>query len=132
MRISYWSSDVCSSDLCGVGRAPLAVDYERRRHPKALDHIRADILCCPGWGGLGDEVQGRIVPERAVADDALQPLDLGEQGAVGGVLSRLYRVAVRAVRRPNRKRRWEGQGVVVRVGLGGWRLIQKKKNETIT
>src|SRR3546814_18368891 len=106
MRISYWSSDVCSSDLCGVGRAPLAVDYERRRHPKALDHIRADILCCPGWGGLGDEVQGRIVPERVVAEEALQPLDLGAPGAVGEVLSRLDRVAVLAVRRTRHK----GQG----------------------
>src|SRR3546814_19325225 len=41
MRISDWSSDVCSSDLCCRGRAAgLALSSGNRRRPEWRQHIR--------------------------------------------------------------------------------------------
>src|SRR3546814_99009 len=45
MRISDWSSDVCSSDLDQAGKA----------HHNAAGHQRADVLANGAGGGAGDQ-----------------------------------------------------------------------------
>src|SRR3546814_18766179 len=114
MRISDWSSDVCSSDLgdvCG----------------DLADRLVADLT------GMGD----------CAVDDAL---DLGHTGVFrdqlfdvglvevdqrgvgigvgGGVLGGPHYL-------PGRKSVGWGKCVSVRVALGGSRIIQKKKKDTI-
>src|SRR3546814_11826687 len=42
MRISDWSSDVCSSDLLGARIPEILADGFHRRHPAAVDQTGAD------------------------------------------------------------------------------------------
>src|SRR3546814_11366655 len=63
MRISDWSSDVCSSDLLG---AQLAKDYACTSC-HALDDSR---LVGPGWGGLHGSRVSLVDGSAVTADDA--------------------------------------------------------------
>src|SRR3546814_17285302 len=137
MRISDWSSDVCSSDL--VAEARLAVDH---RTVAAADHRPGDP------GRPGDRAAGARRPVGGVrarpglrqlpgAVPVLQGLP-GAAGAPGGALAMGPRPArhgaitavpdLRSLRnRPDRKSVVSGKRVSVRVSLGGSRTINKKK-----
>src|SRR3546814_20070164 len=105
MRISDWSSDVCSSDLP-------AVDPIRRRNDRDFFHgqqlrIAADINLYPlgAAGGIQQLQQvGFLLEQREHLAQAIH-----DRGDIG-----------------DRKRVVSGKSVSVRVGLGGRRIIKKK------
>src|SRR3546814_19098405 len=99
MRISDWSSDVCSSDLAADG----GVVSKRRRLAVSLEHC---VLQCVG-GVLG-----------VAAGDPGEPVQL----AVMAVEQLLEGV-------PRSEERRVGKSVSVRVDLGGSRTIKKKKHK---
>src|SRR3546814_20145019 len=98
MRISDWSSDVCSSDLCGQGQVA-----------RALRRLRCGVR--DRRGPVQPEYPGH---EGALARPFTRARCLGL--ARGGVLS------------GDRKSGVEGKSVSVRVDLGGRRIIKKKKS----
>src|SRR3546814_18186043 len=72
MRISDWSSDVCSSDLLGLGQAPISTPYFERtfaRH-EFVHHRCGNIFltCLPAFLGLA-----RCIAIFAVLDDLETP-----------------------------------------------------------
>src|SRR3546814_1086277 len=79
MRISDWSSDVCSSDLVGVG--------QRRGQGRVAFRIAVDVDL------LRDHAQDRSVPERAAAEVPAGVDRGGEVVAVGGARMRAHRLA---------------------------------------
>src|SRR3546814_18484268 len=101
MRISDWSSDVCSSDLIDVERLNLGRDRLSRPGPRqraiGVEQVRRD----PGHRAKADDDQQRRRPD--------DEFELG---------------------RIDRKSVVEGRSVSVSVDLGGRRLI-KNKNTTI-
>src|SRR3546814_19189655 len=110
MRISDWSSDVCSSDL-DVLAIPLPaqigivqVDIGGDRRIVALHVVIIDVDA-----GIGRrlEREGRLLAEEAAL------------GIIGAEID-LQRVG-------DRKIVGEGKSVSVRVDLGGSRIIKKKK-----
>src|SRR3546814_20653913 len=104
MRISDWSSDVCSSDL-HIGR--------RRCRTRGIPHGRADHRASRG-----------ITPIVVVPIVIVVVVMVVIIPVVGNVLG-----SVGAVFRPltDRKSVVEGKSVSVRVDLGGRRRINKKK-----
>src|SRR3546814_12535629 len=99
MRISDWSSDVCSSDLVTLVHRPPAVDRARHRH--------ADRAIGGQGAALGAATHRReIEPARAFAR------------------SREARELLR-----DRKSVVEGKRVSVRVDLGGRRSLTKKQSK---
>src|SRR3546814_17732776 len=107
MRISDWSSDVCSSDLLDLGdEGALRPAEQRRQHLSGLVIVVVD----------------RLLAE----DDQLRPFLLDHRLQQLGDSQRL-RVAL-ALDEEDRKSVVEGKGVSVRVDLGGRRLIKQKKN----
>src|SRR3546814_13997571 len=104
MRISDWSSDVCSSDLgraqcecaCGSQRRSKRIEVDRDAQPAAGEEVAQDRIGARGKRGL--------------ADAHGEPAD----GETRKVLDRKSVV--------------EGKSVSVRVDLGCRRLIQKKNN----
>src|SRR3546814_14521069 len=115
MRISYWSSDVCSSDL-DQDRAA-RVPAERRQH------LAREVL-----GLVGDDA-----PARAVGlDRGEHVLDAVERPAVQadlafvGVQERLDQRLAGSFVELDRKSVVEGKSVSVRVDLGGRRNLKKK------
>src|SRR3546814_18279281 len=98
MRISDWSSDVCSSDLEDEGSEATASDLVRLTGVDKAGVSRA--LASLGRRGL--------VSSATPATDA-------------------RRVAVSLTRKGDRKSVVEGKSVSVRVDLGGRRIIKKKK-----
>src|SRR3546814_20558225 len=102
MRISDWSSDVCSSDLPRT--APPAV----RSVPGSGTETTvsaATIQAAPGS-------DGRCGRRRAYAGTARTQSRRGDAGE-----------------RPDRKSVVKGKSVSVRVDLGGRRIIKKKKKQ---
>src|SRR3546814_17254423 len=120
MRISDWSSDVCSSDLSSQRQKDVyAIPREFgircgergfRAGKRALDiqHFQARYHAAPG--------KPRLQPRRLAASisRSAQPRIL---------------VAVMGIFREDRKSVWEGKSVSVRVNLGGLRINQKKKKK---
>src|SRR3546814_20812280 len=106
MRISDWSSDVCSSDLSlamtevGVGSIRQRQDMMRLLEVRRVDHLAGDLEHADA--GVGGE---RI-------DDRLRARDLFGRRREG-----------------DRKSGVEGKRVSVRVDLGGRRTIKKTKNK---
>src|SRR3546814_14696741 len=98
MRISDWSSDVCSSDLTGCVTVPVLWDRETAT---VVSNESADILRMfnAAFDGVGAR-PGDYWPEA-------------------------HRAAIDAVK--ERKRVVEGKSVSVRVDLGGRRSMKKKK-----
>src|SRR3546814_20915872 len=99
MRISDWSSDVCSSDLLG---ALLCETAETR----GLVQAKQDADCCDAT------TLAQLVP------------DLGRDGVVA-LIDELIAAAPDDVK-ADRKRVVLGKSVSVRGGLGGRRVIQNK------
>src|SRR3546814_13137301 len=122
MRISYWSSDVFSSDLIGfAGRA------------------QADIV---GEEGGADDVVVAVDGVRAPDDRDFRAFVRARHGGViifvgqlepfgGGGIFVAIGAAIAAVQdradRGDRKSVVEGKSVSVRVDLGGRRFMKKKK-----
>src|SRR3546814_17639284 len=98
MRISYWSSDVCSSDLS----SPAVLDLEPRR-PAWERHAHASLLA-PGQLGQ-QSFDLRTLVERLLL---IQQRAQRNDGAV-----------VLAVGRPHRKDVVEGKTVSVRISIDG-------------
>src|SRR3546814_17043030 len=115
MRISDWSSDVCSSDLAG-GIAPLRLGEQRLglgAQPGGLVEFAARIGD-PGVERVAQPMMGAAEPEDADDEDRQADID----PALGVEAGQDW------------KRVGEGKGVAVRVALGGRRIIKKKtKNE---
>src|SRR3546814_17254899 len=113
MRISDWSSDVCSSDLGVVHR----IGRQER-----LDHV---ARAGEGRGAY------RVELERAggrVGDDG------DRRGGLGFFECRVGEVGQALEQREvgqDRKSVVEGKSVSVRGGLGGRRIIKKKKKRII-
>src|SRR3546814_14761737 len=107
MRISDWSSDVCSSDLC-LDMA-LRVPRERRDAVAAADAEFAqgprNAMRAIVERGVGDTANTRALPARH---------DLGVGMPFGGV---------------DRKSVGKGKGVSVREELGGRRNHKKNKKQ---
>src|SRR3546814_16577128 len=108
MRISDWSSDVCSSDLLNRRRTPFLVDG-------------------------GDYAHGcHRRPVKSVAERC-QRVEVGDAGCggvdVGGQRSDR---AAPPVAPGDRKGVVEGKSVSVRVDLGGRSIIKKKKKQKET
>src|SRR3546814_16692911 len=127
MRISDWSSDVCSSDLIGpLIRDPLRILLRRELFPvarlKRNVAMPADII----------EMRGKVL--RAL----LPPRNLDQHLRGSAHYARKRRPHISAAQRRyrppcserpgriGRKRAGLGKRVSVVVGLGGWRCIQKQ------
>src|SRR3546814_19973007 len=102
MRISDWSSDVCSSDLVEVVRVLAQI---LRHAPLGVLHVAAK-------------------PEDAVARDSLGREPHAVQLECGAGL-------VEVARLEDRKSVVEGKSVSVRVDLGWRRIIKKKTRKTL-
>src|SRR3546814_14906798 len=101
MRISDWSSDVCSSDLSSVRR-------HRRRHPVG-----------------GGARQRRGPPEGRACGPARPAVGLSPDPPVVPLPP-----AVALCRHADRKSGVEGKSVSVRGDFGGWRILKKKNKRT--
>src|SRR3546814_14929459 len=101
MRISDWSSDVCSSDLL------------EHHDARALAHHEAVATLVIGTRGT----LGHVVVARGQCAAGSKS---GDADAADGRLSAAGE---------DRKGGVEGTGVSVRVGLGGRRFIKKKRNK---
>src|SRR3546814_20566551 len=98
MRISDWSSDVCSSDLLGS----FQIDQERAK------------LTSPSGNRLNSKIEEfqRLEMQATFAQD-------------------VYKTALVALEKGDRKSVVWGKSVSVRVDLGGRRIIKKKKNNVV-
>src|SRR3546814_313027 len=105
MRISDWSSDVCSSDLFGqVAHVDLSRDWAPYKLRNALNahlSMARERVCVLDVMAVAESFDARFSALRR---------------------HYLYRV----VNRPDRKSVVEGKCVSVRVDLGGCRIINKK------
>src|SRR3546814_18047734 len=122
MRISDWSSDVCSSDLLHVGDIDVEAEPLDRRAPEArhgvefgarrqigqhADDTHADFVFDPEiTARQGNQAQAPAIFATASDEDLLAILI-----------------------RQNRKSVVQGKSVSVRDDLGGRRIIKKKKTE---
>src|SRR3546814_19711065 len=107
MRISDWSSDVCSSDLVGEEEVDVTVRLEFRVGHDAQQAAVPVVVHLTAQVDEGGEL--------AVIEDANQAVLLGDQDA--------------AVGKEDRKSVVSGKRVAVRVDLGGRRIITKKNNK---
>src|SRR3546814_17369780 len=115
MRISDWSSDVCSSDLVDPGNAVEIVKVQRHQQIAARndgdgDGDQAEPADQKQQHGIEqDTEQVEIQHEPRPAQGAKQKFDQGGDGEL-----------------EDRKRLGSGTSVSVRVALGGGRIIKKK------
>src|SRR3546814_12619323 len=111
MRISDWSSDVCSSDLCKYGANGVAMSLVRIRP-----------------GGERCQQPGRVQSRRATMQSAISPsFSLRRQrlGPSAGHYDDAW-----AERLADRKSVVLGKSVSVRVDLGGRRILKTKHTKT--
>src|SRR3546814_14821167 len=110
MRISDWSSDVCSSDLGKVSRNEDSCSIRQPRNSPARRRKASDVL-----GALGKSA-------RDSGDVATVPISVDNN-------SRLFADSLRQrnLRSLDRKSVVKGQSASVRVDLGGRRIIKKQK-----
>src|SRR3546814_20451520 len=112
MRISDWSSDVCSSDLLGAGQH-LAGQEAGEERDAEIDQHR-----------LGHR------PEADVDDAALEPEERRQDGEEEpGIDADKQDLEDRVEGDQDRKSVVEGKSVSVRGELGGRRNIKKKKEK---
>src|SRR3546814_19794084 len=110
MRISDWSSDVCSSDLCAAPEARLSQPLPQRL---AHTHISAR--------GGSFSPHAKLSPRHLLpgANALAVPTMLAEGAGIVGLQSRTAAI--------DRKSAVWGQRVSGRVDPGGRRIIKKKK-----
>src|SRR3546814_12683243 len=121
MRISDWSSDVCSSDLSGAGE-------------QLAQHCRVVAAGAAGGGraGLARRLAARAhVPEAGPARRRAAGARPAHAAAAGARRRRGARARLRLGigRRPERKSAVSGKSVSVRVDLGGRRSLTQKKTK---
>src|SRR3546814_15091562 len=107
MRISDWSSDVCSSDL--HARSVPYCEGQAVRRPFAQDVRNAALLGPGNRVELGEKKYARLLPSR------------------NRPACRLTKTWTRCGQRRARKSVVSGTSVSVRVDIGGRRNIKKKK-----
>src|SRR3546814_16910772 len=138
MRISDWSSDVCSSDLgdggaavdhgedggdaAAQGRLVLVDQAAQFLGVQAFDDLadevhRANLFGAGGLGGAAAAERQRLLRFGQFAFQLAALFDQG--GDAGGHF----------LRRRDRKSGGEGKSVSVRVDLGGRRIIKKNKQQ---
>src|SRR3546814_19633294 len=109
MRISYWSSDVCSSDLIALLEADVALPVVR----DFIENITEKVV--------GQNVLKSVTPGQQVVKIVTD----GLTEMLGSEPSELMIDVT-----PDRKSAVSGKSVSVRVDLGGRRIIKKKKKRT--
>src|SRR3546814_12820592 len=109
MRISDWSSDVCSSDL-GLR---IIGDQEVELAPERALEFRPGHAALAAAQMVGDEDQAGLRGQQV-------DLSLGTNGVAQAGQAEVG----------DRKSVVEGKSVSVRVDLGGRRIIKKKNNNT--
>src|SRR3546814_9629747 len=114
MRISDWSSDVCSSDLNDVNAFEAAIRTWRAGGGKGRVWIAFETL----YSMEGDMAPIADFAKLAEAEDAWPLMDEAHATGVHGPQGRGLTAA-------NRKSVVEGKSVSVSVGFGGRRVIKK-------
>src|SRR3546814_21192524 len=114
MRISDWSSDVCSSDLRG-------------RRGRAEGGVLARALGKNGVHGLPDRPDRERLPHGGRRQGSV-----GNDSGGGTVMSRRHIISLLMENEAERKSVVKGKSVSVRVDLGGRRSIKKKQKNNIT
>src|SRR3546814_17133087 len=131
MRISDWSSDVCSSDLPQKRRCQL----EDRVHPVA-NHPDSRRMTMKRWfSRMGITLLfAALFAPAAMAANALDVYSEPSCGCCGAWVHYMrvqgYTVTVHQDQPIDRKSVGLGKSVSGRLDLGGRRNIQKKKNKT--
>src|SRR3546814_11230340 len=128
MRISDWSSDVCSSDLGGfVGGAETAAFVAHQLHQRDLRvvgeeqmHVARQLVLEEGALLVDQQLGVAVVAHR---DRHVHPWLAGHE--VGAEPDAAVRLAVDAL---DRKSVVSGTSVSVRVDLGGRRIIKNKNS----
>src|SRR3546814_14555940 len=131
MRISDWSSDVCSSDLSFLGPTRKEVSQYPRRCLRLL--IEKEM---PARHGRGADIRAALAPfrrnvEQGRHDAVLRPQSQQRTCHLGYVVGRVMLEVdrrSRAVIRADRQMVVWGRSVSVRVDIGGGRLRKKKNN----
>src|SRR3546814_17031704 len=124
MRISDWSSDVCSSDLIEVG-ARQHEGAARFRHLGAV-HGEVAVDVQRRWRPQAGTVQHRRTEQDVEVDDVLAEEKVHIGAAVGSQeLLEIEAVARAQLLAEDRKSVVAGKSVTVRVYLGGRRMIKK-------
>src|SRR3546814_16595972 len=130
MRISDWSSDVCSFDLAGdaLSRGPQQ-DCRNRTDRMRFRFLPLFIAVAVLGTGvkLSDLWQGLGAPTPAFAAGAAAPEMAAPETAVPEPARETPALPTAAGRAPARTRGVEGKGVSVRVDSGGRRISQQKK-----
>src|SRR3546814_16209430 len=121
MRISDWSSDVCSSDLPCARSCSARGGWSPRTRHSGKRAVAGRQPFAPDRGGSGYSPQASRAP----------PADLG-RGRCGTHAYRAASPPARLARyvRSDRKSVVLGTRVSVRVDIGGRRTIKKKNKET--
>src|SRR3546814_17947784 len=123
MRISDWSSDVCSSDLAGLpGPRSLADEFADR--PQLLDG-GVDNIRSAGSAASRRRATSSLSASPAAASDRAS-LRAAAAWRPGSTAQRKNSTIARA-RCRDRKSVVEGKSVSVRVDLGGRRILKTKK-----
>src|SRR3546814_17202833 len=125
MRISDWSSDVCSSDLGSLPKPQVREIAKSLDLAVALKPDSQDICFVPDGNYAG--IVRKIRPD-ADEGGAIVHVDGRMLGRHKGLIH--YTVGPRKGLEIDRKSGVEGKGASVRVALGGRRIIKKKKHRT--
>src|SRR3546814_14511860 len=96
MRISDWSSDVCSSDLDFQRQRHVAIHGTTRQQVEALEH-HADTAALAAQARFVQAGQGRAADGDLAAVRALEQVDALNQGAFAGPSSEERRVGKECV-----------------------------------
>src|SRR3546814_16041254 len=117
MRISDWSSDVCSSDLDGSARSWLRQDRTQLRNGLRSSSGQCHVVASPCRQSAAGQSHGfRFGYATAVVTQGAAMMQ--KDASVGGKAPELG---------TDRKSGGEGTSVYVRVDPGGRRIIKKKQ-----
>src|SRR3546814_14698577 len=122
MRISDWSSDVCSSDLPDPRPAPACPAVVIRTAIRRGSSRRAPPPSLPSRPTAHHQLSSTH-PEPAFGGAPFDPPTSHMPAPTGQLISALH-----CERLPDRKSVVKGKSVSVRVDLGGRRIIKNKKN----
>src|SRR3546814_11619724 len=122
MRISDWSSDVCSSDLA---RRPAEGIF----HPRpSVSHDDPRVEICPGTEQHTLRTRVQELSSRFQEDEAKTARVRLWDACGAHTPTAILRAFQCVTREQDRKRVVKGKSVSVRVDLGGRRIMKKKKD----